>query len=85
MDKRKHARATTDYSAKITCFGEQLPPIECTVSDLSQGGARLSLGRSHGLPDEFRLSIENGLKRLCRIVWRKGNDVGVAFQRRFGN
>ena len=38
------------------------------------------------VPDEFRLLMdENGLRRLCRVVWKRGNEIGVAFQRRFGN
>jgi hypothetical protein len=85
MDKRKHARAATAYSAKITSVDEQPSSIECTVTDLSRGGARLSFDRSRTLPDEFRLSVENGVKRLCKVVWKKGNEVGVAFQHRFGN
>jgi hypothetical protein len=83
MDKRKHARAVTSYSAKIANRDDQ-PPIECTVTDLSQAGARLLLV-SGNVPDEFRISIDNGLRRLCRVVWRRGTEVGVAFQHRFGS
>jgi len=85
MDKRKHARVVTAYSAKITSVDGQPSPIECSVTDLSRGGARLSFDRLHTLPSEFRLSVENGVKRLCKVVWKKGNEVGVAFQHRFGN
>jgi hypothetical protein len=86
MDKRKHARATTAYSGQITGLNDPPAQIECTVTNLSQGGARLSLGRLLDVPDEFRLSIDkSGLKRLCKVAWRRGNEVGVAFQRRFGN
>jgi PilZ domain len=84
MEKRRHARAMTAYSAKIMTVEDTPLQIECTVADLSQGGARLSLRPSRNLPNEFRLSIENGVKRLCKVVWKRGNEVGVAFQRRFG-
>jgi hypothetical protein len=84
MDKRKHARAVTAYSAKITSLDGHRSPIECSVTDLSQGGARLSFDCSRILPDEFRLSLENGVRRLCKVVWKKGNEVGVAFRHRFG-
>jgi len=26
----------------------------------------------------------NGLKRLCRVVWKREKELGVAFERRFG-
>jgi hypothetical protein len=79
MDKRKHARAVTAYSAKITRLDGQPSSIECSVTDLSQGGARLSFDRSRTLPDEFRLSLENGVRRLCKVVWKKGNESASLF------
>jgi hypothetical protein len=84
-DKRRHRRAATAYPAAIVHLDDQSLQIECTVIDLSQRGARLSLDLTD-VPDEFRLLIAtNGLSRRCRVVWRQGNEIGVAFQNRFGN
>src|ERR1700719_4751403 len=84
-DKRRHRRAATAYPATIVHLDDQPLQIECTVIDLSQRGARLSLDPTN-VPNEFRLLIAaNGLRRRCKIVWRRGKEVGVAFQHRFGN
>jgi hypothetical protein len=50
---------------------------ECTIIDISQGGAQLVIPAEFVLPDEFMLIPPS---RLCRIAWRKEDRVGVAFQ-----
>jgi hypothetical protein len=49
--------------------------------DFSTGGAKISIDRSIDLPAEFRITLsERGdVQRLCQLVWRKANEVGVRF------
>lgn len=49
--------------------------------DVSKGGAKLKLDRSIDLPDQFLISLsERGdVLRLCRVVWRGANEIGVRF------
>ena len=52
----------------------------CTIVDLSNGGARLCA--DDDLPPEFTLSIrsDDGERRkACRVVWRRGQRLGVVF------
>jgi len=54
--------------------------IECTVRDLSGGGAALEVVSPLYIPDRFTLFIQREQsRRACRIVWRKGRRMGVAF------
>ena len=56
---------------------------ECTVEDISDGGAKLTVDDSiEGLPlKEFFLVLSStGLAyRHCRLVWVNGDQIGVSF------
>lgn len=55
--------------------------LQCVVRDYSESGARLVVEGSVEAPDTFELLIEiDGLEVDCRIVWRRGKEVGVAFE-----
>ena len=57
--------------------GQRIGP--CEVRDVSDGGAMIHV-RSSDLPDVFVLHFnESGKQRHCRVVWRQGGEVGVAF------
>jgi hypothetical protein len=49
--------------------------------DISEGGARVAAARASTLPQTFCLLLGNDGKsrRFCRVVWRKGGQVGVRF------
>jgi PilZ domain-containing protein len=51
------------------------PPIACSISDISESGARLAL------PETFMLLLtaNGGARRHCRVVWREGLMIGVEF------
>jgi hypothetical protein len=63
--------------AKITTAPKS-PPIACTLVDYSAGGACLQLFPMVTLPDRFELLYGN-VRKKCRIVWRRGIRIGVAF------
>jgi len=79
-DLRKKPRREFHYMAKILS-GPQDPARRCAISDISETGARLVLDSDDGLPDRFflLLSLNGGARRRCRVVWRDGTSVGVAF------
>jgi hypothetical protein len=57
-------------------------PVTCTVHNLSATGAALSVRQSSTLPDSFVLILEmEHRRRPCRVVWRRGNRIGVSFAR----
>ena len=55
---------------------------QCTMLDVSSGGARLQLETSVAAPELFTLllsKLDGRLKRHCVVAWRKEKQVGVRF------
>jgi hypothetical protein len=54
--------------------------VTCTVSNITESGARLAFSMYTVVPNEFELQIPR-LKQLvqARVIWRKGPAVGVRF------
>jgi hypothetical protein len=60
-------------------FNDGRSVIDCQVRNQSEGGARLKLATVVGVPDEFELRIAADVPRRCRVIWRTGQEIGVAF------
>ena len=77
---RKKPRRQFHYSARILT-DRKGPPHECSISDISETGARILLAREEDLPDRFvlLLTAAGEARRVCRVVWRAGLTVGVEF------
>jgi hypothetical protein len=56
------------------------PVVDCRVIDYSPGGACLEVGGQPAiaLPQRFEL-LFGGTKKRCRLVWKTGRRLGVAF------
>jgi len=55
--------------------------FSCAVRNLSEAGAALDLPYVLAIPHEFTLIMETDqLSRRCRVIWRKENQIGVAFE-----
>jgi hypothetical protein len=78
---RKKPRRQFHYQAKILSSAHG-PPLPCAIADVSQSGARIVLESDAELPPEFLLllSARGGARRICRLVWRNGLNVGVEFR-----
>ena len=59
---------------------------ECTIDDVSDGGARLPVGDSIidlRLTEFFLVLSSTGLAyRRCRLIWVNGGQIGVSFSNR---
>ena len=53
--------------------------ISCTVRNISDTGAALDVSPV-GIPARFTLVAE-GVRRPCRVVWRKEKRIGVTFDK----
>lgn len=53
--------------------------VPCTIRDVSGTGARLQLNSSLWVAEQFTLVFSNGLRKDCRVAWRKGRLIGSAF------
>jgi hypothetical protein len=78
-DLRKHVRKPFHWRAAIIAGTE--PPRSCTVTDVSESGARLKVEKPDELPEKFILLLTTSGKarRLCRVIWRSKKDAGVKF------
>ncbi|PDT89172.1 transcriptional regulator [Bradyrhizobium sp. Y36] len=53
--------------------------VPCTIRDVSGTGARLQLSSSAWVADAFTLVFSNGLRKSCRVAWRKERLIGASF------
>ena len=53
--------------------------VPCTIRDVSGTGARLQLNSSLWVAEQFTLVFSSGLRKDCRVAWRKGRLIGSAF------
>jgi hypothetical protein len=66
--------------AGLIAYSGRHVTLRCAVRDLSESGARLLVDGSIDAPDTFELIIDiDGLEADCRVVWRRGKEVGVVF------
>ena len=78
-DARKTPRRRMLTAARIV-FNNKSSVYDCTVRDLSEGGARLILPNLLGVPKSFELWIDKfNSKYVCDTVWRNKGQMGVKF------
>jgi hypothetical protein len=54
--------------------------IDCTLRNISAGGAALEVASPLGIPHEITLSVPTSqLRRHGFVVWRKEKRIGVTF------
>ena len=53
----------------------------CTLVNLCEVGARLTISDVYDLPEKFALHLTRGsnLGRQCRVIWQRDHEVGVEF------
>jgi hypothetical protein len=80
IDQRRSQRYPTNCRAWIE-FDDHTPPLNCTLVDISDGGARIEVAAPHRLPEEFSLILteDAGHVRRCRIIWRADNEIGISY------
>lgn len=79
VEKRKFQRRRVLKRGKVL-FQDHTSLLDCTIRDLSEGGARLIIDHAITLPAEFRLvNVSDGETRDVRVAWRRGDQVGVGF------
>lgn len=78
-EHRKSSRGRVLKAAKII-FNHNACVVDCTVRDLSEGGALLLLPSTLGIPAHFELLISGETSRaLCEVTLRKEQRLGVHF------
>jgi len=79
-EKRKTPRRRVLKEGKIV-FADGMRVIDCTIRDMSDGGARLLIASTLGVPERFQLyQKSSGLLYPASIIWRQANAIGVRFE-----
>ena len=80
FERRSIARTTISKDA-LLFFDAQRGVLTCRVQDVTNSGAGIEFHTLNLLPLNFELSFDKfHTVRDCRVIWRQGDFVGVAFQ-----
>ena len=79
MERRRQPRQRTLKSARIL-LNQHHSVLDCTVRNLSQFGACLSVPSTVGIPESFDVVFDaDHSVRACRMIWHKEDRLGVEF------
>jgi hypothetical protein len=54
--------------------------IECVIVNRSSGGVCIEADSPSRIPESFVLTMGTELNRVCRVRWRLGKRLGLAFE-----
>ncbi len=77
-DRRTHPRKKVQATGKVI-FNDSQSMIDCTILDISEGGAKLEFPNRQVLPRTFVLQLGDGSVTSCEVRWAKDNYFGVRF------
>lgn len=79
-NKRRTPRQIINLPAWIG-FNGDIDIRRCKIADLSDFGARLVVEDIEVLPDKFELFLSRFGEpwHPCRVIWKRGNEIGVGF------
>lgn len=82
IEKKRETRRSVHQQGLIALEGG-FARRKCSVLNLSQSGARLSLEDASPLTKNFTLSLTGDMRRgfRCGLVWQRGKSAGVRFER----
>jgi hypothetical protein len=81
MDDRRSIGRTKIGKDALLFFGAQTGVHPCTVADITNTGACILTQDLAAIPLNFELSFDKfRTGRNCRLIWRDGDLVGVAFK-----
>lgn len=78
--KTRSPRRRADKQAWLVTDGS-FALQSCTVVDMSDKGARLTVDQSDRLPKHFNLTFSRGSRSgfRCEVRWKRGRSIGVKF------
>lgn len=77
--RRASIRLRTLLEGRVL-LGSRVSPVECTVRDISETGARISFVKPVPLPPEFELQVpKRKISRQVRVVWSNEKSHGLMF------
>jgi hypothetical protein len=79
QERRKTVRQRSYLGGQIA-FNGRYSTMDCTVRNISSGGARVAFPDTVVLPQDLDLAVrQKGLNARARVVWRSATEMGVSF------
>ena len=76
-NERKSPRRRVLKEGKVV-FGLAQSVVDCTIDNMSDGGAHIRMTSSHGLPHDFYLVEANrGIIHKAEVAWRTTTGMGL--------
>jgi hypothetical protein len=76
-EERKNPRRRVLKEGKVV-FGLAHSVVDCTIDNVSDGGAHIRLQSSHGVPEDFYLVEANrGIIHKAEVAWRTTTGMGL--------
>lgn len=77
VEKRRNPRQRALLAGKLATNEASLT-IDCVIRNLSSGGALVETTSPHLIPNELHLlQIKDGVAWDAKVIWRRGNRVGL--------
>jgi hypothetical protein len=80
IEQRQSPRQRVRCPAWID-VGDGSPVRACTLWDVSDAGARISIENPTDVPREFTLvlSADGSIRRRCRVIWASDEQLGARY------
>ena len=86
INERRYARVAPRglVSKNATLIADlRKPVLDCVVIELSAGGGCVFVRGEADIPERLTF-LHAGVKKSCRVVWRKGRRIGLQFYNKYG-
>lgn len=82
LERRRRDRRRMLAPGKLV-FGNMMGAVDCTIGDISTGGARVRIAREKPVPDDlFLVHLREWTAYRARVVWRRSDgNLGLAFRK----
>ena len=85
-ERRDVTRTRIRRNAEIVVARRGVEKMQVTLKNLTSTGACLTLSSTWMVPDTFDLTFDQGRScRPCRVKWRRGDQLGVSFEKQPGS
>ena len=81
-ERRRLSRRRALLKGKIV-YPRNTLSTDCTIKDISTGGARVSLGGETVSDGSYLIVVRDGVAHEATAAWRSADQVGLKFERSF--
>ena len=80
LDEKRKIRRQRTLKGGVIAFNARFLKLDCIVANLTTKGALLKLDSTEGIPERIELRLVDEEYRVCRVVWRRRDRLGVEFE-----